>query len=294
MKESDPTLLSLEATLERNFPGLEVLDRDLELSARFRADLVAMEQSGRLVLVILVEGDGDDPVLASVEALAFAAHNAAVLPAHFEEPRLRTDQPPRVLLVAQTFPEALVARLRPLFDSSVELFEVRNVKSSRGDNVFLTAVGGEPQVLAASGTATEASFLLRLAPDQESIARHAIDRMARIDEALLLAGSGSRLTWSFRGVDLARVEMIGNRLHGTVAPGHEARALRSKAQVDYFVEEVLGRYVSCLGIESATAPEPVSNIELIEKRAEPEPEPDSIAFSDAGNLTLDELRAFQE
>ena len=294
MKESDPTLLSLESTLERNFPGLEVLDRDLELSERFRADLVAMEQSGRLVLVILVEGDGDEPVLASIEALAFAEHNAAVLPAHFEEPRLRTDQPPRVLLVAQRFPQGLLARLRPLFDSSVELFEVRCVKSSRGDNVFLTAVGGEPQVLVTGSTATEASFLSRLAPDQESIARHALDRLARIDEALLLAASGSRLTWSFRGVDLARLEMIGNRLYGTVAPGHEPRALRSSAQVDFFVEEVLARYVSCLGIDSGSSPAPLPIVETVEKPVSNTLEPDTDAFRDAGNLTLEELRAFQE
>jgi len=294
MKESDPSLLSLEGTLERNFPGLEILDRDLELSDRFRADLVAIEKSGRLVFVLLVEGEGDEPVLAALEALAFAEHNAPVLAAHFEEPRLRADQPPRVLLVAQSFPPALIGKLRPLFDSAVELFEVRCVKSARGENVFLATVGGESQVLAAAGAATEEAFLSRLAPDLESIARHALERMARVDEDLLLGVSGSRMTWSFRGAGLARLELVGDRLHGSVAPEHEPRALRSLAQVDFFVEEVLGRYVSCLGMDAEVLELPGSRPEIAQNLPELPPSEGPIDLADADILTAEELRAFQE
>ena len=294
MKESDPSLLSLEGTLERNFPGLEILDRDLELSDRFRADLVAIEKSGRLVFVLLVEGEGDEPVLAALEALAFAEHNAPVLAAHFEEPRLRADQPPRVLLVAQSFPPALIGKLRPLFDSAVELFEVRCVKSARGENVFLATVGGESQVLAAAGAATEAAFLSRLAPDLESIARHALERMARVDEDLLLGVSGSRMTWSFRGAGLARLELVGDRLHGSVAPEHEPRALRSLAQVDFFVEEVLGRYVSCLGMDPDVLELPGNRQETALNLPELPTSEGSIDLTDADILSAEELRAFQE
>ena len=294
MKESDPSLLSLEGTLERNFPGLEILDRDLELSERFSADIVAIEKSGRLVFVLLVEGDGDEPVLAALEAIAFAEHNAPVLAAHFEEPRLRADQPPRVLLVAQSFPPALIAKLRPLFDSAVELFEVRCVKSARGENVFLATVGGESQVLAAAGAATEEAFLSRLAPDLESIARHALERMARVDEDLLLGVSGSRMTWSFRGAGLARLELVGDRLHGSVAPEHEPRALRSLAQVDFFVEEVLGRYVSCLGMDPEVLELPGVRPEMLENLPELPPSEGRIDLADADILTAEELRAFQE
>ncbi len=294
MKESDPSLLSLEGTLERNFPGLEILDRDLELSERFRADLVAVERSGRLVLVLLVEAEGDEPVLAALEALSFAEHNAAVLAAHFEEPRLRVDQPPRVLLVAQSFSPSLVARLKPLFGSAVELFEVRCVKSARGENVFLATVGGESQVLAAAGTATEEAFLSRLGPDLESIARHAIDRMARVDEDLLLAVSGTRLTWSFRGAGLARLELVGDRVHGSVAPDHEPRALRSLAQVDFFVEEVLGRYVSSLGMDSGPLELPGMSPELTKNLPELPETSASLDLGEADILTAEELRAFQD
>jgi len=294
MKESYPSLLSLEGTLERNFPGLEILDRDLELSDRFRADLVAVEASGRLVLVLLVEGEGDEPVLAALEALAFAEHNAQVLAAHFEAPHLRSDQPPRVLLVAQNFPPSLVERLRPLFDSAVELFEVRCVKSARGENVFLATVGGESQVLAASGSATEEGFLKRLAPDLESIARHAIERMARVDEDLLLGVTGTRLSWSFRGTALARLELVGDRLHGSVAPNHEPRVLRSDAQVDFFVEEVMGRYVSCLGIDSDVLELPRSRPESAETLPELPPSSGPIDLADADILSAEEMRAFQD
>jgi hypothetical protein len=314
MMESDPSRLSLESTLERNFPGLAVLDRDLELSERFRADLVAVERSGRLVLVLLVETEGDEPLLASLEALAFARHNAPVLGAHFGEPRLRTDQPPRVLLIAHAFPPALVARLRPLLDRSVELFEVRQVKSARGENLYLASVGGEAQVLAAAA-GSEDAFFQRLGPDQEALAKRCLERVARIDDELRVASTSARVTWSFRGAELARLEVSADLLSGSVAPNHDARVLRSPAQVDFFADEVLGRYVELLGAPGAAPGGPES--ESFEPGSEEgnDPlgafgplgggndfdgdDPDDAAgrprpLEPTGFLTPDELRAFQE
>lgn len=300
MTDRDPSLLSLESTLERNFPGVEVLDHDLELSERYRADLVAIEGSGRLVLVLVVDTEGDEPLLAALDALAFARHNAPVLAAHFGEPRLRSDQPPRVLLITQTFSPSLVERLRPLLDGSVELFEVREVKSARGENLYLTAVGGDPQVLAAAAT-TEDAFFARLAPDTKAIAQYCLERMARIDDELLVSSRGGRLNWSFRGTELARVELASDLLQGSVAPLFETRALRSAAQVDFFVEEALGRYVEALGVrmDIGTTPEPSPGVTggpeaFSPSYAAAERDDGPRERSSGADLSEEEIRAFQE
>ncbi len=302
---SDSSLPSLEATLVRNFPGLTVLDHDLELSERFRADLVAMERSGRLVFVLLVEAGGDEAVLAAFDALAFARHNQGVLALHFEEPRLRADQPPRVLLVAQAFAAGVAERLRPLVSGSVELYEVRHLKSARGENVFLAAVGGGAP---ATGPGSEKAFLASLSPDLVGIARHCLGKMARLDDELSTHAAAGRVAWSFRGRDLARMELAGDRLQGAVAPEYEARVLRSTAQVDFFVEEVLARYVLCLGAHASgdegAAPRPPAPAAVAApawSRADPdddeeeEERPRGFAGLGAGTiLSEEELRAFQD
>ncbi len=282
---SDPSLLSLEGTLERSFPGLTVLDHDLELSERHSADLVAMEAGGRLVLVLLVDAGGDTPVLAALDALAFARHNASVLAAHFEEPRLAGGEPPRVLLVAQTFPPGTAERLLPLTGSAVELYEVRQVRSARGENVYLTPVGSGPVagIAPATATGTRESFLASLPTDLEVFANDCLERLERIDEELVLTARPGRAAIGFRGQDLARLELAGGRLVGAVGAGSDARALRSRAHVDLFVEEVLGRYVSRLGLspgldEGVQAPGPV----------------DPLPGADEPLLSADEIRAFQE
>ena len=306
---SDPSLLSLDGTLEKTFPGLTVLDHDLELSERFQADLVAMERSGRLVFVLLVEGRGDEPLLAAFEALSFARHNANVLGAHFEEPRLRTDLPPRVLMIAQSFGPDFVERVRPLAQS-VDLYEVRQLKSARGENVFLSAVGGRP--LPAERLSRD-GFLAGLAPDARAIARHCLERMARVDDELQLDASADRLAWSFRGAELARLELLDGSLRGAVAPSYEERVLRSAAQVELFIEEALGRYVQSLGGPAAPQDAPAFGSAVPPAPSTPpSAAPESAAIEDleplppeeAGSglssleseplLSPEEIRAFQE
>ncbi len=242
-------LVTLQGALERCIPGLVILDRDLELGGAHRADMVGVEGSGRLVMVLLVEGSGDEPVMGAVEALAFARRNATVLPVHLDAPRLRVDLEPRVILIAQSFDEYLMDRLHPLQQGSVELFEVRLLRSARGENIYLSAM--DPSLGTSSSSVGEdisaEAFLAQLPPEREHIARECFEKLARIDEELELRVHSTGAQWSFRGGELARLDWIDEALHASVAPDYTPRYLRSSAQVDLFVEEALVRHVRLIG-----------------------------------------------
>lgn len=245
----ETNLVTLQGALERCIPGLVILDRDLELNGDHCADLVGVEGNGRLVMVLLVEGSGDEPVMAAIEALAFARRNATVLPVHLDAPRLRVDLDPRVILIAQSFDEHLMDRLHPLQQGSVELFEVRLLRSARGENIYLSAMDstlGTSRPSVGEDISTEA-FLAQLPPEQELIARECLEKLSRIDEELELRVRNVGAQWSFRGAELARLEWIDEALHASVAPDYTSRYLRSSAQVDLFVEEALVRHVRLIG-----------------------------------------------
>ena len=67
--ERDGLLAALQSGLEAALPGLEVVDRDLVLDERGRADLAAVDPSGRLVLAIVAEEDGERTVLDALDVV---------------------------------------------------------------------------------------------------------------------------------------------------------------------------------------------------------------------------------
>ena len=93
----------LERGLAESVPGLEVLDRELQLGEKSCADLAGIDASGRLVFVMLVDGDGDASALAVLDALAYARENGALLARHWKSARLRTELEAQVVLVADHF-----------------------------------------------------------------------------------------------------------------------------------------------------------------------------------------------
>src|SRR5262249_49151668 len=123
-------------------PGLQLLDRDLELGADLRAAWLARAADGAHVLVLQSAGEGDQAVLDALDALAFArarrtalAHHGAALAAAAPEPgeahaaaagapaagrgpaqaEAQRDAPQvRVVLVAERFARRVLDRLEPL------------------------------------------------------------------------------------------------------------------------------------------------------------------------------------
>src|SRR5258708_3001520 len=84
--EREALLAILESDLQRLVPGLGVVDRGLLLTRAHargsegrRADLVLLDEAGRALIVLAVDGRGDETVLAAIDAIAFARQNGDAL-----------------------------------------------------------------------------------------------------------------------------------------------------------------------------------------------------------------------
>jgi hypothetical protein len=240
----------LERTLAEALPGFEVLDRELELPSSERADFVGVDGHGRLTLVLDAGGEGEEPVLRALDALAFARRNSEALARHLESARgdatrIRPELAPRVVLVAEGFSRKLIERLQPLVGHGVDLYELRTLRSkSRVSNWLTPAQVTEGH--AAAGTTSEEAFLANLETAAREWARALLSKVRRLDPDVEALPARKAVTWRHGGHALGRLEFADGRLYAAASPRFESRPIESAGDVERFLEQLLGRYVEVL------------------------------------------------
>lgn len=244
-------LAALIEGLDEIVPGLSVLDRELVFEGGARADVAAVDPSGRLHLVLLAHEDPDRAALEALDALAVVRTQLELLLRHFGE-RLNPERAPRVLVVSTGSDARLSTRLAALGDTGVQVFGLRAVKSSAGERAYLVRLDAAAQTT--SGASGVAAFLRALPARLETLGRALVERMERLDEELTPAGDASTLVWRLSGEVLCRVERIGDLLQASVAPRHEPLPLGDLADLEKLVEKSLARLVRVLGLSRAERP----------------------------------------
>ena len=263
----------LEAALGQALPGLAVLDRDLELGSGLSADVVGRVPDGRIVLVIECDGEGDAPVLAALDALAFAARHAGSLERHLgvEAASAGAESPAGgarrtlVVLVSPRFTRKLQERLAPMTGGAtgaageaagpgrpggdVALFELHRLKSRRGASAWLVPVTPLAGVAPERRTTPE-QFLAGLPGGLMEIASQLARRIPRLDAAIEPSATEGGLAWSLRGAVVARVTRashVDGALCASAHPHAGHRLLRTAGEVDPFLEEILRGYLQLAG-----------------------------------------------
>jgi len=275
------------AGLDEIVPGLEIVDRELHFEGGARADLVAVDPSGRLFLVLHASEDADRTVLETLDAVALVRGQLELLVRHCGEGRVNPERAPRVLVVCAGQDARLVERLGALGEAGVLVLGLRAVRSAAGEHTYLVRL--DPAARAAAGPGGVEAFLRALPPRLEPLAAALFDRMQRLDEELACSGDATTIVWRLSGEVLVKVERIGELLQASVAPRHEPLPLADLVDLDGLVERALGRLVRVLGLTRAEQPGggPTSG--------GPKPSKPMLAMKpDEPLLTPEEIRAFQE
>jgi len=233
---------ALEEGLEQALPGVEILDRELTLDDGVDADLAGVDAAGRVFVALLGEPDADVTALRVLDLLAWVRGNSAVLARHLGSSAARPDQPARLVVVLPEAPARLRRRLRTLSVAGVELLGLRTIQSRGGERVYLTALERPSRLAPASGVPGEA-FLGGLPIGVRSLARHAVDRIERLDNELEALVDDDAIAWRFRGRTLVRLERVGDGLRATLGAEHVPRSVRAEADVEALLEDALSELV---------------------------------------------------
>ena len=274
------------AGLDEVVPGLEIVDRELSFEGGARADLVAVDPSGRLFLVLRASDDADRTVLETLDAVALVRGQLELLARHCGEGRVNPERAPRVLVVCPGSDARLVERLGVLGDSGVFVLGLRTVKSAAGEHTYLVRL--DPAAHAAAGPGGVEAFLRALPTRLEPLAAALFERMQRLDEELACTGDATTLVWRLSGEVLVKVERIGDLLQASVAPRHEPLPLADLDDLEALIERALGRLVRVLGLARA---------EQAGGGPQPGARPSKPLLSlkpDEPILTPEEIQAFQE
>ena len=283
--ERQGVLAALEHGLSEALPGVDILDRDLELDAAVRADLVAVDPVGRLVLVLVVGEEVERAVFDTLDVLAFARSNRSLLVRHIASRRVDPGLEPRVVLVDPACDEQLADRLAPLAPAGIEVFGVRTLRSAAGERSYLVRANDDP---GAAGEAGVQAFLDALPLPLREIGAELADRMSRLDDELFATGDAQALVWRWNGEVLARLEASGDRLTASVGPGHDPSPVRGAADVEGVLEEALAHLVADFeGRRHASVPA------HLEDRSVPNT-PAADLLPDGPLLTDEEIQAFQD
>lgn len=246
---------SLAVGLAAVFTDFEVVDEDLDLGEERRVQLVGTDAAGRLVLVLLVQGDGVEPILAALDAISFVQRNRGVLANHFQSARLRPEVAPVIALVSEGFSDKLLGRLSGLSSELVRLFELRKVSSARGEHTYLAPIapGSSREAIVAS-RASE-TFVRALPAAQRELADLSLRRIGRIDDQLVSSATEAQVTWRMAGELVCCLMSVDDRLEGQVPPDGRPRRIASVADVEAFVDEALKRYVGLLEEQQPARPQ---------------------------------------
>jgi hypothetical protein len=231
----------VERELATAFPQARVVDRELEIAEGRSIDLVAVDAHGRVLLVSLVQEGGDASLLLALDALAFVRRNRDVLAHHLDHPPLRSEGPPLAVLVAERFSDALLARLEGLDPDRLRCLEIRTVASQSRTGTYLVPVlpaGERGQPVA---TRDPVDFLDQVPPERRDVAELLLRRLVRVDERLDPTVVDHSLTLRLDGELLCTLTLVSGEIGARVAGRDHTHTIAAPADIDPFVEEVLGR-----------------------------------------------------
>lgn len=250
---------ALADELRQVVPGLEVLDRRLDLGGGTHAEVVGVESSGRLVLALWSApgGDGDrgeDRALLDVlDALAWARDNCDLLALHLHRAELSAADP-LVVVVGDSFSERYLGRLASIDPGAARVFERRAIESARGRSTYLVPVNGGAPLVADADT-----FLDRLDESLLPLAELLRERLAHVDDQVVCSADEESLRWSLGGTELCEIVDGDGRLVGRVPEGGPSIELSNDAEQERFLESALRRYVDLFDPVEAL----IGDVELI-------------------------------
>jgi len=231
----------VERELVTAFPQVQVLDRELEIAEGRSVDLVAVDAHGRVLLISLVQGDGDAALLLALDALAFARRNRDVLAHHLDHPQLQLDGPPLAVLVAERFSDALLARLEGLDPERLRCLEIRTLASQARKGTYLVPVLPAGERGRPVATSDPADFLDQVPPERRELAELLLRRLVRVDERLEPTVVDHSLTFRLDGELLCTLTLMSGKIGARVAGREHTHDVAGTADVDPFLEEVMAR-----------------------------------------------------
>ena len=246
--EREALLGILEADLPRLVPGLGVVDRGLALTRAHvrgsegrRADLVLLDESGRALIVLIVDGRGDDSVLAAIDALAFARQNgdAVARPSRPFSPR---EVSARVALVAETFSPRVLEGLSILPERELMLLETRKVSSETGSRTRLVRLEPMP-ARSLSAAVSRDSFLANVPEFLRATADLLLRRLARVDAAIEFAFAEGAVEIRCGERELCVLELHDGALRGEIPALDRRIPIRGMDDADQFLDEVLREHL---------------------------------------------------
>jgi hypothetical protein len=233
---------ALAASLAEAIPGFELLDTALDLSERTHVHFLGADPRGRLVLVLVVAGDGESTPLRALDALGFLTLQGAALRRHLASPKLRAEAPARVVLLGERFSERTLERLEPLVALGVEAFELRHLASRARQSSFLLRVAGpaQPAAAPAADTRTEQAPLTR---SQSNLLSEVSERLERLDERIEQRAEPRGASFFLAGQRLAQLEALGEGPLRASVNGGGPRLLRDAHEVEQFLDEAVSEYL---------------------------------------------------
>lgn len=249
--EKESLLGILEADLPRLVPGLGVVDRGLVLSRGSvrgaevrRADLVLLDDLGRALIVLVVDGRGDDTVLAAIDALAFARQSGDAL-ARPNRALVAREISARVALVAETFSTRVLEALSLLPERELLLFEPRRTSSEGGSRTRLARVDPAPARTPNTSAGRE-SFLAAVPTAPRSTADLLLRRLTRVDAEIELAFTDSSAAVRCRERELCSLTLRDGTLQGEIPALDRRLPIRGLDDADLFLDEVLRQHLTDL------------------------------------------------
>ena len=229
--------------LELHLPGLEIVDRELEIrhgdEAGRVAALVGRASGGLLVLIEALEGAPGPAALRALELCALVREHAQDLLRRFE-----CSTGPRLVLLADEHAREIEVLLAPLLGPALQLFGVSELRSQAGARFGLVALSGARD---AHALPTRADFLAGLEAPARALAEFLWERLESPALGARAEIGGAGVRWSdARGV-LCNLAREPNGLSGGLAGLDEALALGTEADARAFLDAVLGVHLQRLG-----------------------------------------------
>lgn len=232
----------IAAGLVAAFPGAVIVDRGLELGPGASVvELVAVDGDGRLMLASRVGANASEAALLALDALAFARANLPLLARHYGGAGLDPGQAPLLVLLAERFDPALLARLAAIDPAQLACLEIRRITSRERAESYLMPIALGPSAALEKPAARTADFLEHLDLELRPVGEALLQRLARIDEDLSSSSSGRQMRFALEGEPICTLHAQAKAVEARVVPGGGAFRIASRSDADAFLEAVLER-----------------------------------------------------
>ncbi len=236
--------------LSRLYPGMRIVDRELELAPSRVAQLVTVDGMGELVLVLAATEDDESSLLTAMDAIAALETDRALIAAHCGATDCNLRLPGRVVVISERFSERFLQRTRAAQDDSLDLLEVRVMHSAAGRRVHLVPPAALQNQSERKQAATPREFIEGLRRDQRPLVQDFLERAQRIDEGLTqdLRDGALRLRFKDRTLaELGHARGVLTARSGQHAASAAPAVLATAGDFESLLERVTEAYVESWG-----------------------------------------------